>query len=79
MQAQAVFLKMMPYFFKISAGEELSQPIKRANEIIISIFFIMKATILDTHDITIVAKLQDLTHTSKKAIGKNSKLSTILQ
>ncbi len=59
--AQAVFFKMMPYFFKscpiflndalffkICIGEELSQPTKHANKIIMSVFLIMKATILDT-------------------------------
>jgi len=42
-------LEIVPSFFKISMGEEWSQPTKHANKIIISIFFIMKSTILDTH------------------------------
>jgi len=33
----------------VSMGEESSQPTKHANKIIISIFIIVKATILDTH------------------------------
>jgi len=35
-------------FFLIFMGEKLSQPTKHANKIIILIFLIMKATILDT-------------------------------
>jgi len=35
--------------FEISMVEELSQPTKHANKILVSIFLIMKATIPDTH------------------------------
>ncbi len=35
----------------ISTVEELSQPTKNANKILVSIFMAMKATILDTHGI----------------------------
>jgi len=42
---QAVF-KDRALFFLISTGEESSQPTKHANKIIISIFLIMRPTIL---------------------------------
>ncbi len=46
--AIAVFLKDHALFFFFSTGEESSQPTKHANKITISIFLIMKATILET-------------------------------
>ncbi len=46
---QAVFLKIVPYFF-ISIGEELSQPTKHANKIIVSIFWLWRPQSL-THTV----------------------------
>ncbi len=45
------FFKDGALLFLISRGEQLSQPTMHANKIIISIFLIVKATILDTHTV----------------------------
>jgi len=50
-QAQAMFYHLCLNYFEIYTAEESSQPTKRANKILVSIFLTVKATILDTHRI----------------------------
>jgi len=45
----AVFSDSCLNFFEIFTVEELSQPTKHANKILVSIYLTVKATILDTH------------------------------
>jgi len=54
-------LKRALMFIEISTVEDLSQPTKYANKILVSIFLTMKATILDTHDITTLLLLWSAT------------------
>jgi hypothetical protein len=60
-------LAFVAYFLLISTVEELTQPTKHANKILVPIFLTMKAAIFDTHDSTsVMSTLTARTLTTKK-------------